>query len=305
MGGETSDDAGVYRLNPDLAVALTVDILTPVVDDPYTFGQVAAANSLSDVYAMGGKPRAALCVLGYPVGEVEPETIRTILTGVWDKVREAGAVIAGGHTMKDTELRCGLSVTGAVHPDRVITNAAARPGDEVILTKPLGIGVITTALRANLVSAETVALVSRVMCELNDSAAETMLACGAKSATDITGFGLLGHAWEMAQASRVDIVIEARSAPIIPEAFELARQSLFPAGSVKNYQFMKNRADFAGSVPEELRMLLCDAQTSGGLFIAIPAEHAPELVERLHDGGVVQATQVGRVTAGTGRVRVE
>jgi selenide,water dikinase len=305
VGGETSDDAGVYRLNPDQAVVLTVDVLTPVVDDPYTFGQVAAANSLSDVYAMGGKPLAALCVLGYPVGEIEHETIRTILTGVWDKVREAGAVIAGGHTMKDMELRCGLSVTGAVHPNRVITNAAARPGDAVILTKPLGIGIITTALRANLVSAETIAQASRVMSELNDSAAETMLACGAQSATDITGFGLLGHAWEMAQASRVDIVIEAHSVPIIPEAFELARQSLFPVGSVKNYQFMKSRADFARSVPDELQMLLCDAQTSGGLFIAIPAELASELVERLHSNGVIQAAQVGHVTPGTGRVRVE
>jgi len=305
VGGETSDDAGVHRLNPDQAVVLTVDVLTPVVDDPYTLGQVAAANSLSDVYAMGGKPLAALCVLGYPVGEIAPETIRTILTGVWDKVREAGAVIAGGHTMKDTELRCGLSVTGVVHPNRIITNAQARPDDAVILTKPLGIGIITTALRANLVSAETIKQASRVMCELNDAAAEAMLACGVQSATDITGFGLLGHAWEMAQASRVDIVIEARSVPIIPEAFDLARQSLFPAGSIRNYEFMESRADFTPSVSEELRMLLCDAQTSGGLFIAVSAERAAELVDRLHGAGVKQAARVGHVTAGTGRVRVE
>jgi selenide,water dikinase len=283
---------------------LTVDVLTPIADDPYVFGQIAAANSLSDVYAMGGTPLAALCILGYPVGEVSNDTVCRVLAGVWDKVREAGAVVAGGHTTKDMELKCGLAVTGLVHPDRVVTNAGARPGDALVLTKPLGIGIITTALRANLAPVRAIEEANRVMCELNRAGAIAMTEVGVNSATDITGFGLLGHAWEVAQASGVEIEIQAVRVPVIPEAFDLARQGLFPGGSVKNHEFVKTRTDFAPSVPEELQMLLCDAQTSGGLLISLPPERAADFCDRLLQAGVTQAAIIGRVLPGPARIRV-
>jgi selenide,water dikinase len=304
VGGETSDDAGVYQLDNERALVLTVDVLTPIADDPYVFGQIAAANSLSDVYAMGGTPLAALCILGYPVGEIGNDTIRTVLAGVWDKVREAGAVVAGGHTTKDMELRCGLAVTGLVHPKRVVTNARARPGDALVLTKPLGIGIITTALRANLAPALAIEQANRVMCELNRAGATAMTDVGVSSATDITGFGLLGHAWEMASGSGVAIEIQADQVPIIPEALDLARQGLFPVGSVRNHEFIKTKADFAPSVPEELQMLLCDAQTSGGLLISLPADRAAHLCDRLCEAGVLGSAVIGRVLPGPARIRV-
>jgi selenide,water dikinase len=202
------------------------------------------------------------------------------------------------------ELKCGLAVTGIVHPDRVVTNAGARPGDVLVLTKPLGIGIITAALRANLAPARAIEQANRVMCELNRAGATAMADVGVSSATDITGFGLLGHAWGMASGSGVAIEIEAGQVPIIPEAFDLARQGLFPGGSVKNHEFMKTRADFAPSVPEDLRMLLCDAQTSGGLLIALPAERTADLRSRLRETGVAQAAVIGRVLPGPSRIRV-
>lgn len=278
--------------------------MTPIADDPYVFGQIAAANSLSDVYAMGGRPVAALSIITFPVGEIEHETVRTILAGVWDKVAEAGAVIAGGHTLKDTEVKCGLAVTGLVHPGRVIRNVGARPGDVLVLTKPLGIGIITTALRMNLASPRAVAAANRVMCELNRAAATAMVDVGVNAATDITGFGLLGHAWEMAQTGGIDIVIYARQVPILAAANELARDNLFPGGSLKNYSFIKERADFAADVSEELRLLLCDAQTSGGLLMAVPAERKDRLLARLRSERVEAATVVGEVVAGKGRLQV-
>lgn len=305
VGGETMDDAGVYRLNPEQALVLTVDVLTPVADDPYVFGQIAAANSLSDVYAMGGIPLAALCVITFPVGEIEHETVRAILAGVWDKVREAGAVIAGGHTLKDTEVKCGLSVTGIVHPDRVVRNAGARPGDILVLTKPLGTGIITTALRVGLAPEQAVAEANRTMCALNRAAAEAMCETGVNAATDVTGFGLLGHAWETAQASGLDLVIDSGRVPVIPGATELAGQQLFPQGSLKNHDFMKDKADFAPSVSEDLRFLLCDAQTSGGLLISLPEARGGELLARLRAAGVSAATAIGHVRTGTGRVIVK
>ncbi len=304
VGGETSDDAGVYRLNDKQALVLTVDVLTPTADDPYVFGQIAAANSLSDVYAMGGVPLAALCIVTFPVGEIEHEAVRAILEGVWDKVREAGAVVAGGHTLKDTEVKCGLSVTGIVHPDRVVKNGGARPGDVLVLTKPLGSGIITTALRADLAPAAAVAEANRVMTTLNRTATEVMCAVGVHAATDITGFGLLGHAWEMAQASQIDIFINATQVPILPGADELAAQSLFPAGSLKNYEFIKSRSVFDPSISEELLLLLCDAQTSGGLLIAVPAEKSDELLARMAEVGTTEAKAIGHVGAGTGRIVV-
>jgi len=304
VGGETADDAGVYRLDDERAVVLTVDVLTPIADDPYVFGQIAAANSLSDVYAMGGAPLAALCIVAFPVGEIEHETIRMVLAGAWDKVREAGAVIAGGHTMKDTEVKFGLSVTGVVHPDRVVRNVGARPGDVLVLTKPIGSGVITTALREDRAPTCVVTEANRVMSQLNRVASEMMCQVKVNAATDITGFGLLGHASEMARAGSVDLVIDAGRVPFMPGAEELARQHLFPQGSLRNYGFIESRAQFADPLSEHTRRLLCDAQTSGGLLISVPVSSAEELVNRLRAAGVADATAVGSVCTGTGRVRV-
>ncbi|MBN2464679.1 selenide, water dikinase SelD [candidate division WOR-3 bacterium] len=304
VGGDTSDDAGVYRLDNERALVLTVDVLTPIADDPYVFGQIAAANSLSDVYAMGGTPLAALCIFGYPVGEIDNETIEAVLAGAWDKVREADAVVAGGHTMKDTEVKFGLSVTGVVHPDRVVRNVGARPGDVLVLTKPIGSGVITTALREDLAPSSAVTEASRVMSQLNRAASDVMCAVGVNAATDITGFGLLGHAWEMAQAGGIDFVIDAGRVPLMSGAADLSRQRFFPQGSLRNYDFMKSRAEFANSLSEETRRLLCDAQTSGGLLASVSTPSAEELVNRLHKAGVADATVVGSVCTGTGRVCV-
>ncbi len=304
MCSDTADDAGIYAISEDTALVLTVDVLTPVAEDARVFGQIAAANALSDVYAMGGRPVAALCIVGFPVGELAHETIRDMLVGVWDKVMEAGAVVAGGHTTRDTELKCGLAVTGLVHPDRIVTNAGARPGDVLVLTKPLGIGVITTAVKAGIADSQTVTAANRVMCELNRTAAEVMCEVGVNAATDVTGFGLLGHAWELAGASRVDLEIESERIPFVAGAEELARREFFPGGSIRNYEFMQSRAEFGVDVPETKRLLLCDAQTSGGLLLSVPADRADYLVSRLHSAGIDTAVAIGRVEAGTGRVRV-
>jgi len=303
VGGETADDAGVFVLNEETALVLTVDVLTPVAEDPYVFGQIAAANALSDVYAMGGSPIAALCIVGFPVGEVSNDTIRAMLAGVWDKVREAGAVIAGGHTTKDPELKCGLAVTGVVHPKRAVTNAGAIPGDRLVLTKPIGTGLITTALRSGAAPGAVVAKANEVMVRLNRRAGEAMVEVGVNAATDVTGFGLLGHAWEMAAASRVDIVIESQAVPLLPGVLGLTNLGLFPGGTERNREFIASRAEFAATVPEELRMLLCDAQTSGGLLIAVPSERCRGLLDRLARRGVDGAV-VGSVDVGKGRVRV-
>lgn len=295
VGGDTMDDAGVYQLRDDLAIVQTVDILTPIADDPYVFGQIAAANSLSDVYAMGATPLTALCVVGFPVAEIDNETICRILAGVADKIREAGACLIGGHTLKDAEVKCGLSVTGVVLPDKIVANRGAKPGDCIILSKPLGIGVISTALKSGLAPDSAIEKANFYMCQLNRTACETMVEVGVSSATDITGFGLLGHALEMAEASNVSIRIDSRQVPVIEEAFELAKQSLFPGGSVKNYEFVKSKVEFAGDINSERQMLLCDAQTSGGLLISVPKERSETLLDILIKKGVDSASMIGEV----------
>lgn len=304
VGGETSDDAGVFRLDDGTALVLTVDVLPPMVDDPQLYGAIAAANSLSDVYAMGGTPLAALCILSYPMGEIPPAVIRAVLTGAESKVREAGAVIAGGHTVRGVEVKFGLAVTGSVHPARVVRNIGARPGDVLVLTKPLGIGVISAALRADIAPPGLVAEAGRVMSRLNRAAAEAMVEVGPSAATDVTGFGLLGHAWEMAQGGEVDLVIESAQVPFISGALELARQGVFSGGSARNRRFIEARADFASGVNEATRMLLCDAQTSGGLLIAVPGSRSRELLAALDRTGVETRTVIGRVEPGTGRLIV-
>lgn len=303
VSGDTADDAGVFRLDGERALVLTVDVLPPVAEDPYTFGAIAAENSFSDVYAMGGRPLAALAILGVPVGEIPVETVRLVLKGAWDRVREAGAVVAGGHTVRDMELKFGLAVTGIVHPEKVVTNAGAKPGDRLFLTKPLGTGVITTALKANQAPAAVVAEANRQMLKSNRDAAEAMVQVGVNAATDITGFGLLGHAWEMAQASGVELVIEAQRVPVIPGAPELAGAGFFPKGTQKNYEFVQSRARFAPEVLKTRRILLCDAQTSGGLLIAVAGEKA-ELLERVLRARGVEPYKVGYVKTGAGTLQV-
>jgi len=304
VGSDTADDAGVYRLNRNTALVLTVDVLGPVADEPFTFGQIAAANSLSDVYAMGGKPVACLSVLGFPVNEIEHKTIRAILAGAIERMRTAGAVIAGGHTFKDMEIKFGLAVIGVVHPKKVITNAGACPGDVLILTKPLGTGIITTALKAKKAPDFAVRNANRTMIELNRRSAEVMCRVGVNAVTDVTGFGLLGHSWEMAKASGVNMVIQSATVPFLPGAIELAGKKLYPLGTVNNYRFVKPYTHFARYLDTTTRLVLCDAQTSGGLLIAVPGKRGAQLLDQLHGSGVKTAAVIGWVEKGNGRLLV-
>ncbi len=301
---ETCDDAGVFKIDSERALVLTVDVISPLAEDPYTFGQIAAANSLSDVYAMGGKPIVVLAVLGFPAGEIGHETVRTVLAGAWDKVREADAVVAGGHTMKDMELKFGLAVVGIVHPHEVVTNAGAKPDDVLILTKPIGTGIITTGLKANRSEPKVVEEANRVMSQLNRYAAEAMSVVGVNAATDITGFGLLGHSWEIAKASGVDLVIEAEKVPLLPGVLELAEQGLFPKGTINNYEFIQEKVAYMGNLSEKMRLILCDAQTSGGLLISLPKEKAERLLEKLLTLGYSAAAIIGYVQNGKGRLKI-
>ncbi|OAT85784.1 selenide, water dikinase SelD [Desulfotomaculum copahuensis] len=294
VGLETSDDAAVYRLSDELAVIQTVDFFTPVVDDPYIFGQVAAANALSDIYAMGGRPLLALNIACFP-GCLSPDVLREILTGGADKVKEAGAIIAGGHTVQDDEPKYGLAVTGLVHPDEIISNAGARPGDALVLTKPLGTGIIATAVKAELAPPESRTAAVTTMCALNREAAAVMRAAGATACTDITGFGLLGHAAEMAEAGGVSFTMYQHAIPLLPGALELAAMGMIPGGAYSNREHLSERVSFAGSIAAAGRMLLYDPQTSGGLLIALPPEQGMRLVKQLAEKGLAAAL-IGTVT---------
>ena len=276
VGFNTADDAGVVKLTEDLALIQTVDIFTPVVDDPYTYGAVVAANSLSDVYAMGGKPICALNIMGFPQGKFDLSVMVDILKGAYDKAKEAGISIVGGHTIKDNEMKFGLSVSGLVHPAKIVTNANAQPGDKIFLTKPLGSGVISTAVRAGKLTDRDAEQCITLMAKLNRAAAEAMVAAGAHSATDVTGFGLLGHLWEMALASKVGVILFSEKIPFMERTFDCIRMGTVPGGSLGNKTFMADKVTYAETVSEPVRIALSDAQTSGGLLIAL----APENVER-------------------------
>ena len=283
MGFDTSDDACVYRITDEIAAIHTVDFFTPIVDDPFWFGQIAAANALSDVYAMGGRPAVAMNLLCVP-GCLSQETVRRILEGGHQKAVEAGCVIAGGHTIQDNEPKYGLCVTGYIRPDRVLRNVGARPGDALVLTKPLGTGVLTTAAKADLLDAAQYDRLVRSMAQLNDKAAEAMLQCPEIHAcTDVTGFGLLGHADEMAAGSGVTIRIYSRRLPLLPGALELAEMGIIPAGTYRNHDYVKPRLSVAESAPQARVDLICDPQTSGGLLIALPVEDAGALVAALRE----------------------
>ena len=281
VGFDTNDDAGVYQLAPDLALVQTVDFFTPIVDDPYTFGQIAAANALSDVYAMGGRPISALSIVGFPNKEEGLEILENIMAGGHAKMQEAGCAVIGGHSIGDEEIKFGYAVTGLIHPQRILTNRAARPGDLLLLTKRLGTGIIGTALKKGKACGAAVDAAVESMCALNRAASEVALRFDVHSATDVTGFGLLGHAREMAMASNVSLVIDSAQIEFLPEALEYSRGDFLPGGLGRNRDFIAGCVEFDNGVPLEVRNLLFDPQTSGGLLFSVAARDAPKLLEAL------------------------
>jgi selenide,water dikinase len=297
VGRETSDDAGVYRLSDEVALVQTIDFITPVVNDPYDFGRIAAANALSDVYAMGGRPLTAMNIVCYPVKGMDKEILREILRGGLEKIHEAGAALVGGHSVEDPEIKYGLSVTGIVHPERVLTNAGARPGDALILTKPLGTGILATAIKAGLVSEKVQRHAVETMATLNRKAAEIMASYPLSACTDVTGFGLLGHTLEIATASKVAITLYAERVPLLPEVLDFVQMGLLPAGSFANLNFCTARIRQMRSIDPMLLDILADAQTSGGLLISLPEESARDLTDDLRAHGVPCAAVIGRAGA--------
>lgn len=304
VGPETCDDAAVYQLTDDLAVVQSVDYITPVVDDPYSCGAVAAANSLSDIYAMGARPVFALNLVGFPAGKLPLRVLGLILQGGAEKVREAGASIIGGHSIDDPEPKYGLVVTGLVHPKKVLTNARARVGDDLILTKPLGIGIITTGIKREQVSPETTDQAVRIMSELNKTAAEVMVEVGAHSCTDITGFGLLGHLHEMTSGSGVGARISLGAIPVLPEAWTLVREGVCPGGTKRNREALEGKVAWGPEITDDGQLILCDAQTSGGLLIAVPKEKSRDLIKRLEAAQTLAAARIGEIIAGEGEIEV-
>jgi len=295
VGIERADDAGVYKISDEVALIQTIDFFTPIVDDPYWFGQIAAANALSDVYAMGGRPLTAMNVVCFPIKEMPLTILQEILRGGLDKIKEAEAVLVGGHSVEDPELKYGLSVTGIVHPERVIRNQGARPGDRLVLSKPLGTGIINTAIKGGLAGEGTIGKVIKTMATLNREASEVMQQVGVNACTDVTGFGLLGHLCEMVEGSDVGVTIYASRVPYFPEAEEFAKMGLVPGGTYRNREFREQMVNLHPEIPPWLVDILFDAQTSGGLLISVPDERAEELLAKLRERGV-KAVLIGEVT---------
>ena len=298
VGLEKADDAGVFRLRKDLAIVQTVDLITPIVDDPVSFGMIAAANSLSDIYAMGARPVTAMNIVCFPSDTMDIEILRQILAGAVAKLDEAGVAMVGGHSVKDEEIKFGLSVSGVVHPEKVVTKSNAKVGDKLILTKPLGTGIMNTALKAGLLDDESLALVTKQMTALNDKASQIMVSLGASAATDVTGFGLLGHACEMAENSGVAIEIYSEKVPLIPGIEKLAAMGLLPAGLYANREFRESLVQLEATLPTWLMDAFFDPQTSGGLLIASPPQVAGEMLARIKKAGDKEAAIIGTVVAG-------
>ena len=301
VGFDKSDDASVYKVSDELALVQTVDFFPPIADDPYLFGQIAATNALSDVYAMGGEPKLALNLLCIPE-KMPKDAVHELLRGGYDKVYEAGAIITGGHSIHDNEPKYGLAVTGFVHPDKVLTNSGARPGDVLLLTKPLGIGILTTAARAELTSEEGMALAYRLMTTLNKSARDAMVKYNVHACTDVTGFALLGHAFEMAEGSDVEITLNVKDIDLIEEALGFARMGILPAGMYRNRKFAEAGVD-AGDTELAVQDMLYDPQTSGGLLIAVDPADADALFEELKTT-VPSAQRIGTVAEYQGGKRI-
>ena len=296
VGIDTSDDAGVFRLRKDLAIVNTVDFFTPIVDDPYVFGQIAAANALSDVYAMGADPCTALNIVAFPKGKLDVAVLGAILEGGAERVKAAGAVVIGGHSIIDEELKYGLAVTGVVHPKRVVRNVGVRAGDALVLTKPLGTGIITTALKRRRAPKRSIQAAVASMIALNREASHVMRRFPVHACSDVTGFGLLGHAQEMASGSRVTIVLESAALPLFPNAVDLAEAGLLTGGCQRNRDYLRPMMTVDRSVSQGLLEVALDPQTSGGLLIALRRQDAPRLVRALHARGIKAATIVGHAT---------
>jgi selenide,water dikinase len=297
VGTETSDDAGVFRLRPDLAIVNTVDFFTPIVDDPYVFGQISATNSLSDVYAMGGEPKTCLNIVCFPKGKMDMEILAEILRGGAEKVKESGAVVIGGHSIIDDEIKFGLAVTGIIHPDKILRNVGVQEGDALLLTKPLGTGIISTALKKGKASPETIDEAVRSMITLNAAASSVIRNFPVHACSDITGFGLLGHALEMASGSNVTLVIEAAKMPLLRDAPRLAEKGYLTGGCKRNRDYLDGKMAIEPSLREGLVEVAMDPQTSGGLLVALAKRHAPKLLDELHNAGVKDAAILGYATS--------
>ncbi|MCD6249945.1 MAG: selenide, water dikinase SelD [candidate division Zixibacteria bacterium] len=305
VGLNTADDAAVYKLQDDTAIVQTVDFFTPIVDDPYHFGAIAAANAFSDVYAMGGRPVFALNIVGFPSNRLPMEILREILKGAQDKAKEAGVSIIGGHTVDDAEPKFGLAVTGLIHPEKILTNATAKPGDVLILTKPLGLGIITTAIKRGMVDEQTVEEAIRIMSTLNRKAADTMSEFNVNACTDISGFGLLGHLKEMVKASGVDAEVYADKVPIIEHAKDFITANVIPGGTLNNLDFVSDCVEWPREISRTMKTILCDAQTSGGLLISIPSNTGTRLEQALRANDIADASIVGQIiSAGNGKIVV-
>lgn len=308
VGIETGDDAAVYRLGPELALIQTVDYFTPIVDDPYSFGAIAAANALSDIYAMGGRPLLALNIVGFPIGKLSVDVLGEILRGGAEKAMEAGVLIVGGHSIDDNEPKYGLAVTGLIHPDLVATNKQARVGDDLILTKPLGMGIISTAIKREKAPPSVVNRAIEVMSTLNRGAAEAMAEVGVHACTDITGFGLLGHLYGMTRASGVGARIKLSNLPILSEVWELAKEGCIPGGTRRNYDYLqeKEAVGWDPGIDETTRLVVADAQTSGGLLISVAKEKSRDLLSLLETKKTPAAARIGEIVENaSGQIRVE
>jgi len=298
-GVDSLDDAGVYKLSDDLAIIQTIDFFTPIVDDPYAFGQITVANALSDVYAMGGKPLTAMNIVCFPLKALDISVLQDILKGGIDKMREANVVLVGGHSIEDKELKYGLSVTGIVHPKKMLTNSGAMVGDKLILTKALGTGIVNTALKAGLANEKTIDKVTKSMATLNKEAAEIMQQFEIHACTDITGFGFIGHTSQLAKNSQVSIKINSASVPFFIEAKDFANQGMCPGGLQRNREFYGDMVEFSIEVADYINDLLFDPQTSGGLLIVLAEKEANQLLNKLQEAGVQDSAIIGEVISKT------
>ena len=297
MGNQTGDDAAVYKINDQTALIFTVDFFPPITDDPYQFGAIAAANALSDVYAMGGKPLMALNVVGFPA-DLAKDMLADVLKGGYAKAAEAGCLIVGGHTVDDPEPKYGMAVIGIVEPGKQVTNAGAKAGDVLVLTKPLGTGIITTAGKQGKASTEVMQGALDTMATLNRAAADAMVAVGVNACTDVTGYGLMGHLRGMVRASEVGATINASAVPVLPGTWELLDQDIAPGGTHRNLDSVSDSVKWHPELTQRQQIMLCDAQTSGGLLISVPKAKLPELLSKLEAAGTQVAAVVGEITQG-------
>jgi selenide,water dikinase len=295
VGLSRADDAGVYKVSEDLALIQTVDFFTPVVDDPYQFGQIAAANALSDVYAMGGEPKTAMNLVGFPLKQMDLSVLRQVIQGGIDKIREATVVLMGGHSVEDDEFKYGLSVTGFIHPDRILTKQGLKAGNKLVLTKPLGTGIVNTAIKGNMVSPTAIRTVTDIMATLNRKAAMIMQQYPVHACTDITGFGLIGHVAEMIEGTGLGVKVFFSELPILDEALEFAAMGMVPGGAHKNRRFRSSMVDMPDTMDGAKRDILYDPQTSGGLCIAVESDSADAMVRHLRNDGVAYAAIIGEV----------